>query len=392
MEDFDISKVDIILIRHAEAISNIRLEAEGVNGVIASLTDIKSLAEIALDSSRPGPMVKSGVYLPDGLTQYGVDATTKFVKAVGRGGMRKLENVYRLVSSPLTRSIQTLEKIADAFQLVGPLHAQNSCNRKIYCHPGIREATNWPQDLPPLVDGRRIASYIKIAGGFGSNAGIVLGEEHVDFSAVVLPDCMGDENVTLQARISTLMAYPSLESIEERVKEFRIWLRECAVEALEIHQREKRQGTPRVVVCLHGGIINFLTQNWYCDFKRDTDSGEWVWSGSGALGHLQANVYKFESLMDDEAKLKESPYNNYYARILGNYYRHMAGDDGLLYKNPNGTFIDQKYEHWRFIERVGKEVKTSVIRREKVMEILLKWQGAQNFLAEFIAQNEAELV
>lgn len=388
--DQAISQVHIVCQRHAEAVSNVAVP-ESPNGIDPRVLTWEGLRDMVVElngSARPSVRLKYGTYLPDGLTQYGLDASQSFVDDVVTGG-GKLDNVYMLTSSTLTRAIQTLQVTQDACNLVGPLHrfehqADGSFGPKagIYCHTGIQEATPWPQDFPPLTEEKGAALYIKIAGGKGANAGTILGEEEVDLSNAIWVDGDGNDGVASEARMRAITEPPDIELVKEMTKRTRVWLRDCARKVLEIHQREGREGTPRIVVCLHGGIINFLMQKWHCQFTKDSDSMEWRWAGSAGIRNLEVFVCKFKSLTDEEAELEELDKDDYYEDVLGRYYRHMASDESLVYKNPDGTDLDQVAEHWKFIERTAREVQTVAEKQEKVVEALVNWKGARNFLEQ----------
>ncbi len=270
----DISKVHIILQRHAEAVSNVAVHpgADGdLDGLKLTTPQLRMLAKHLVMPAlgcTPPPNFKLGDCLPDGLTQYGLDTAAAWVDAVTDHGRRTIENVYMLVSSPLTRAVQTLGVVQQAFS--GPFaencdKAEPLSSRRptIYCHPGIKEATFWVQDIPPLTvekDGTRTTSYIKIAGGDAA-PGRVIGEEKVDLSRVVWPDGVPNEWDTPEGRKLGLTTAPDLDRTEEGARQARLWLRKCAMKALKVHQSEGRTGNPRIVVCLHGGILNFITQS-----------------------------------------------------------------------------------------------------------------------------------
>ncbi|KAK0612429.1 hypothetical protein B0T17DRAFT_543654 [Bombardia bombarda] len=411
-EDQDISSVHIVFQRHAQAISNIAdLDAhDGFSAEHLTLAQLTSLARTANGQHggvAPSSM-QTGVFLPDGLTEFGMSVTSRtFVNHVTSNGTSAgLGNVYMLVSSPLTRALQTLMLSSKAFNLVGPFHhpvgdSNGSLNgggsangheedddkakeATIRCHPGLQEATPWPQDFPALVrtdvDGRKTAPYIKLSGGKGSGCGAVMGEEEVDVTGILWAGGSLNKWKTLGDRMEAVMRTPDLMEIEDAVREARVWLRECALKVLEAHRKEGRRGTPRIVVCLHGGIINFVTQKWFCDFKKGEDGG-WRWNGSGVLRNLEVNVYRFKGLEDEEAGLEEVDGDEYYERTLGSYYRCMKGEEGLAYRDEDGSLVDQKAIHWEFILDKAREVQWFAKERMEVLERLVMWTGCNGFLA-----------
>ncbi|KAK3372258.1 hypothetical protein B0H63DRAFT_453608 [Podospora didyma] len=111
------------------------------------------------------------------------------------------------------------------------------------------------------------------------------------------------------------------------------------------------------------------------------DDGTWEWAGSGALKNLQANVYTFASEGDEDADLRELEMDEYYATALGQNYRHMASDETLVRRNPDGSLVDQKPDHLAFIEQKALEVQAFAEQREDVLEKLLMWTTCSDVLA-----------
>lgn len=404
----DLSKVHILLLRHAEAVSNVAVhpgpEGSDLDGLNLTMPQLQALAAHLLGTTdnavAAAPAITLGDCLPDGLTQHGLDTAADWVDAVTDHGTRRMENVYALVSSPLTRAVQTLDAVQQAFD--GPF--RDACRRRgsvgggsnlsppiIYCHPGIMEATSWVQDIPALAtegkkDGIKTATYIKIAGGRDDAPGRVLGEETVDLSHTVWPDGVPLEWTTAEGRKRGLRAGPKLYEIEEGARRARVWLRECAKKVLIAHQSAGRTGNPRIVVCLHGGIVNFLTQRWYCAFERDDDEEEddededdtacgWRWRTSTTLRNLEANVYTFLAPDENEARMTELEPSEAYAELLGKHYRHMASGAASY-----GSLVDQKAEHWRFIQESVLDVRSF---GDDVLDALVNWRGAADLLARF---------
>lgn len=140
----DISQVHIVFQRHAEAISNVWDPA--VPADEPTHAELQRLAEaITRNPSHTRIKAESGDYKPDGLTEFGITCSEDFVTTVTGGeGNKRLDNVYMLASSPLTRAFQTLQTTQKALDLVGPLHysppgpgGRPRCGPSIYLHPGL---------------------------------------------------------------------------------------------------------------------------------------------------------------------------------------------------------------------------------------------------------------
>ena len=378
----NISEGHLVLIRHAEAISNVIGPDDGLDARTMTFSDLKELAVELQNSAHLKSEIRYGTYLPDGLTQTGLEQVQSFVNEVTGEGQRKIDNVYMVGASPLTRACQTIMGILPAFDLVGPMRStgQNARSR-IYCHPGGEEATPWPQDFPSKRDDKGIASYLKVKGGKEADCGKILGEEKVDLSGTTWPPSEENKYLTDNDLMTALSVVPTAQQIEEATKRCRLWLRECMATIIEEHQRQNREGPPRIIFATHGGIRHFLTKRWYCDFRKD-ESGNWRWKGSSALKNMEVNVLTFTSLSDSEADLEELEWDPSYRDMFGKYYRHMGSDQSLIYIQPDGTIVDQKSEHMKFIERISGEVRATVLEQEPVVRALLGWKGASQFLEE----------
>lgn len=428
--DIDISQVHIIFQRHGQAISNIvDFDNPGINTEHMTMSQLHTLAR-----TKTG-YLQTGIYLPDGLTQFGLDASKTFVDAVTPNG--KLDNVYMLVSSPLTRAFQTIQGNAPAFNLVGPLHTaspatldpdfpfpQNTpsiSKMKIYVHAGLQEATTWPQDFPPLINtSTNTVSYLNTHGGsVTGKKGLLTTETTLPVNHLIWPDrnsssCPGLPQSTWQSpteRMARVLSTPSLPEIEEQVRQSRVWLREAATKVALLHRASGRRGTPRMVVCLHGGIVNFVTQRWYCDVVANPDyncSGDgdgsngqkWLWKGSAKLGNLECVVYRFPSQTSpgsggvdsdgvDEAAIEEVPPQEAAEEreILGKYYRHLSSEVGIQdedYVEADGTMADQKSGHWEFIQAKARDVQRFAEERGDVLEALVNWRGVDDFLSRYV--------
>lgn len=211
----------------------------------------------------------------------------------------------------------------------------------------------------------------------------VCGEQEVDFSNAVWPENLVPNNThtEFERTMAEILAPCDIAAVEKACHRARVWLRDAAKQALEIHQREGRPGAPKIFIALHGGIINFVTQKFYCRFGRPSDGVEWSWEGSAALGNLQVNVYTFASSDDGNASLRELDKSDEYSRALGKYYRHMASDSSLAYRELGGALLDQKRAHCEFLKSTVEEVAGVAERQRPLLEALASWTGAEDFLA-----------
>ncbi|KAM7182794.1 hypothetical protein V8F33_014012 [Rhypophila sp. PSN 637] len=409
IQDLDISQVHIIFQRHGQAVSNIvDFESDGVNPQELSMSQLHSLAK-----GRTG-YLQLGIYLPDGLTQFGLDASKTFINDVTQNGaIAPLDNVYMLVSSPLTRAFQTIEGNAPAFNLVGPFNTDSDSHPpKIYLHPGLQEATTWPQDFPALVNpSTKTISYLNLHGGStAGKKGLLTQETILPTSNLIWPDsgsssAPGPAFSTFQdpdSRLAASLSTPALPEIESQVREARLWLREKCREVALLHRASGRSGTPKIVVCLHGGIINFVTQKWYCNVVPGShpsdETVKWIWKGSAKLGNLECVVYRFPSssssqggstgIESDEAAIEEVPVEEAKEEreFLGKYYRHMSSEKGIRdedYVRVDGSLVNQKRGHWEFILTKARDVQRFGQERPDVLEALVNWRGVDDFLERY---------
>ncbi|KAM7212783.1 hypothetical protein V8F06_011818 [Rhypophila decipiens] len=406
-QEVDISQVHIIFQRHGQAISNIvDFESDGVNPQELSMSQLHSLAK-----GRTG-YLQLGIYLPDGLTQFGLDASKTFINDVTQNGaIAPLDNVYLLASSPLTRAFQTIEGNAPAFNLVGPFNTDSDSHPpKIYLHPGLQEATTWPQDFPALVNAStKTISYLNLHGGStAGKKGLLTQETILPTSNLIWPDS-GSSSAPGPAfsicqdpdsRLAAALSTPVLPEIESQVREARVWLREKCREVALLHRASGRGGTPKIVVCLHGGIINFVTQKWYCNVVPGSHPSDetvnWIWKGSAKLGNLECVVYRFPPSASsssvkgasDEAAIEEVPVEEAKEEreFLGKYYRHMSSEKNIRdedYVQGDGSLVDQKRGHWEFILTKARDVQRFGQERPDVLEALVNWWGVDDFLERY---------
>jgi hypothetical protein len=378
----DISEVHIVFQRHAEACSN-------VMPVFSSEEDMPPLPELAKLTSginqQSPTFSKTGNYLPDGLTEYGIAAAREFVEML-TCKQERIENVYMLAASGLTRAIQTLEQTHTICELVGEKHwAANSLghgrNPSVYCHPGLREATSWPQDFPGWAykgaDGQEV-SYIMLKGGSGADDRVATAEKSVNVSNMVWAEGAGNKWAAPEDRLKAVTDPVGPEAAVNGAKEARVWLRNCAISVLHEHRSKGRKGNPRIMVVIHGGNLNFLTKRWYCNFTKASDGVDWNLVSSSTLRHLEACVYTFQSATDEEAELTELEYDSSYEKVLGRYYQHMASNRRLVFKNSDGTNLNQREAHAKWIESIAREIKGVAATRSGLMEAVMGWGGSAN--------------
>ncbi|KAM7200727.1 hypothetical protein V8F20_005229, partial [Naviculisporaceae sp. PSN 640] len=126
------------------------------------------------------------------------------------------------------------------------------------------------------------------------------------------------------------------------------------------------------------------------------DEKKWLWKGSAKLGNLECVVYRFASSSQssgtaggvDEAAIEEVPPHE--AReereILGKYYRHMSSEVGIKdedYVQTDGTTINQKAGHWKFIQYKASDVQRFAKERMDVLEALVNWRGVDDFMSRY---------
>ncbi|KAK4177303.1 hypothetical protein QBC36DRAFT_327329 [Triangularia setosa] len=385
----DISAVHIIFQRHAESVSEIPPNLD--YPPLDSLQDLENIVERKVET------VQTGVFLPDGLTETGAQTCLDFVRHVPS----KLDNVYLLASSPLTRAIESIQGLGPSFQLVGPYHSPRggpelnsrrprALETSIYVHPGLMEPLNSPAHIPGTATfrdddpSRRYVTFLRAKGGKEEDGLVILNEQEVDITRMVWPDDVDHMWQSDKDRIRVVTDIPNLASIETSAREARIWLRDWAAKVLAVHQAHGRPGIPRIVVCTHGGMLNFLTQEWHTDHQQRPSDGRWEFRSPTVLKHLEATVWTFESGTDADAVLKELPRTDsgYYTRTLGQYYRHLGDDRSRTYLDPDGSDVDQKAAHFQSIEDVSTEVCDFGGRWWTTLKILTTWTGLENSQTE----------
>lgn len=384
----DITSVHIVFQRHAESVAEVPTNLD--YPPLESLEDLEHIVEKRRET------VRTSFFLPDGLTNAGAQTCLDYNKDVPG----KLDNVYLLVSSPCTRAIETIQGLCPSFQLVGPFHAPQGeppmnprvpeLEKSIYVHPGLMEASTRPSDIPGIptvrenAPSRQSVTFLRLKGGTDEDALTILNEQEVDITRMVWPEGVENRWQTDEDRTCAVTDIPDLASIDQAVKEARIWLREWAAKILSVHQAQGRHDTPRIVVCTHGGILNFVTQEWRTQLEQRPSDGKWELRSPTVLDHLDATVWTFESATDEEAMLKELPQSEarYYARTLGQYYHHLGDDPSQLYLDVDGSVVDQRTLQFEEIQEISAEVRDFGERWWTTLRILANWTGLENSQAE----------
>ncbi|KAK8859494.1 hypothetical protein PGQ11_010228 [Apiospora arundinis] len=312
--------VNVIIVRHGEAVSNVR----------------------------------SGEWRSDGLTDFGIKATQDFARHM------EIKNVYSFVSSQSIRSIQTVQIIENELTTRANTRANVAVNRpNIHYHPDFRELTDWPHDQPINMQHREDMSYTyeKLCGGSGEDSETLTGKQVVDLN-----------DSGCQAMSHTLDLFPHREYLKNRVKKARIWLREIVKEALAYHRRNRIYGRPTIVLVCHGGFLNPFLGEYRCDFTRSQNSENWEWASSTTLRNLDAVVYSFASLTDPDAQLVEQEKSDEWSEVLGQHYRHLGSE------RKCGGDVNHEREYWRFLERAAERVRN---QDKLLLNRLFRSQGWQ---------------
>ncbi|RMJ01663.1 hypothetical protein BHE90_016728 [Fusarium euwallaceae] len=337
-------KVHIILKRHEEATSNVSCEAKQGSIDIRTISDIDP-EEFAAGDKR----IVVGDYLPCGLTRVANERASRKLGA-------PLENVEFLCCTTATRAVQTLQGMLPHIEL-GPGCPRDENGQPIlHCDSRILEATNWPQDQSATrwqKDGRTYTSYYELEGGKGPDAGHVLGVSKVDLTNT---DWRQEDDPK-----EALRHCPTFEEIEERVAEWRRDLFERA-------SRTTNEGTARFIVVSHGGILSFILSEWRCLYKRKDLDSFWEWKGSGFLSNGEAVVFEFQP----DGTLTEVPRDPYYEKVFGDSYKTF-GEEPLVYKNPDGSEVDQKQGHKDFIRDTAEEVVAVMETQEGLLDKMTAW-------------------
>ncbi|WKT53787.1 Histidine phosphatase superfamily [Fusarium oxysporum f. sp. vasinfectum] len=340
----------LVFCRHEEAISNLKL-SDGLDIRKMSVQESKKLNEKLQTNTIDGDRIGLGDFWPDGLTQYGkIQATTR--------SLNLLENVYEVISSSSLRAMQTAFCMDGNFEKVGSRYDKN--NQMLIRYDGrIREATNWPQDQAAIIkeEGcRKYASYIKVQGGNGHDkpSGTILGVETVDLTNT-MPFGKYEDVTTISTMLESLKRPRKIEEIEEEVAQFISDLLRRALEIASEHKASGRKGNPHIVIVTHGGILNFIMNDWNCKFKESSDGMCLEWCESTNLENGDAVVCEFSNSSN---RLREIPGDTYYKRIFGSHYRNLTEEKANLAESHNaeGSICNQRQEHLNFIERTADDV------------------------------------
>ncbi|KAF5963512.1 hypothetical protein FBULB1_13347 [Fusarium bulbicola] len=348
----NIPYVEIVLIRHAEAISNVLTDEDGIGGCELTMSQLQAVSKQLSQNTEPDLKVKCGDFLPDGLTQFGMSQVRDFVQLAIKEG--RIPNVYYVACSLLSRAIQTAQLLKDGLDMVD--------DGGILCHPGLNELTGWPQDHEAWTDDKGYRRYILLAGG-KTDPGKIVKEEIINTAGCALFD-----GSSLGRPSPPPLEAPSKEAIKEQVQDARQWLEELAAQALKKHQEAQRPGPARIVVITHGGYQQVLTENRYCNYTVSPDGLKFA--GTSSQRNLDVNLYRF-----DEHRLVELPYDEEISRLFGKHYRCMEREK-MTREWPKNEV--QEADHMDFIRSSFEE--TANLDKE-VVDSVFSWVGVDHFLA-----------
>jgi broad specificity phosphatase PhoE len=351
----NIPYVEIVLIRHAEAVSNLLTDNNGIGGCELTISQLQAVSKPLSQKIEPDIKFKSGKFLPDGLTQFGICQVRDFVQLAIEANNGRIPNVYYVASSPLSRAIQTAQLLMDAFDMAD--------EGGILCHPGLGEVTGWLQDHEACTDDKGYRRYILISGG-NTDPGKIIKEELINTAGCALFD-----GSSWSRPPTPPLEAPPKESIEKRVQDARQWLQKLAAQAFQKHQEAQRPGPARIVVITHGGNQQFLTENRYCDYAMSPGHSGLKWAGATAQRNLDVNLCRL-----DEHRLVELPYNLEFSRLFGKHYRCMERER-MTREWPKNE--DQEADHMEFIRNSFEE--TAKLDKE-VVDSIRSWVGVDNFL------------
>ncbi|KAF4470074.1 4-dimethylallyltryptophan N-methyltransferase [Fusarium albosuccineum] len=328
--------MDIVCIRHGQSVSNV----EGEKGYldITSSSAEECLQFFKNIEAGKGGQISNGDWLMDGLTSEGMKQAREMAFS--------LCNVYCVTSSPCTRAFQTARAISTSFEWVDHQtgEAGKAGEPAIYIDKRLQEPTPWSQDFVPLLrkDGDRMwTSYLEVKGGRGSDAGQVVGETRVDYTnAIWTQDDAYEHLQTTEARMNALEHPETIEDARKRAKSF---LEDLWIEAMKNccrHIESGWEGTPKMVLVVHGGLMNILEEKFHCKYTRSRD-GSWEWQSSTALDHGEVRVFNL-CYGDKSIRLEEKSWDREYEELLGHLYRRFESDDRLQYRNTDGSLVDQE--------------------------------------------------
>ncbi|KAF5617811.1 hypothetical protein F52700_12498 [Fusarium sp. NRRL 52700] len=348
--------VQVILIRHAEAISNVLTDKDGIGGCDLTLSQLQAVSKHLSQNTEPDVEVRCGDFLPDGLTQFGIDQAKDSVQLAVKANGGRIPNVYYVACSLLSRAIQTAQLLMDAFDRVD--------EEGILCHPGLNELTGWPQDHEACNDDEGHRKYIMLSGG-NTDAGKIIKEEHFDTTGCALFD-----GSSVRRLSPPPLEAPSKESMKKSVQEARQWLQGLAAKALKKHQEAQLPGPARIVVITHGGSQQFLTEKRYCNYTTSPGHSGLQWAGTSAQRNLDVTLCTF-----DQHRLVELPYDQEFSQLFGKHYRCMEREK-LTREWPKDE--DQEADHIKFIRDSFEETKNM---DKEVVDSLFSWVGVDHFLS-----------
>ncbi|KAJ4176674.1 hypothetical protein NW767_015361 [Fusarium falciforme] len=367
----DATSVDLILVRHEEAISNVDSpHEEAIDIKTISESEARDLMKTLHDGTGDSLQkfrIDCGDFYPDALTEEG--------KARASQGLpTPVDNVYIIISTSCLRGIQTAGHVSESFRLVGSRSTKDG-NLLLHCDNRIREATNWPQDHAPVTwteNGRTYASYIRVRGGEGTNAGEVLGLDKFDLTNTTWFGNSPSGFSSMDGLMNALKNPRSLGEVEKGVDGFLKDLHSTAQDIAKEHHRSKRGGVPKIVIVMHGGIFSLIRRKWTCNCQWDSADSAWKWAGSSVLRNGDISVYKFHSSGPDHP-LVEVAWDESYKEAFGCRYRNLTREceDGTL-RIPDDSEVDHRGGHADFIERTGVDVVRVIQRQEESLRTMFR--------------------
>jgi hypothetical protein len=221
----------------------------------------------------------------------------------------------------------------------------------------------------------------------------ILSEEIIDFTNVVLAG--GDEQAwqgdDFSAREKLILeqhkpagADPNqweidVANLDARVDDALRWLLDMAILVAAEHNDEATH--PKIVVCLHGGIRNFLTKKWYGKYAtgdpRDYHTCQ--------MGNLALNVFHFSDPSKAELVEVQDPESvGYYAKRLGEYYVQTKDlmQEGY-YKERFGIEEDQRASHIRFINGSIKSTRDFKEKAPEMFKVMVMWVGEEGLMEKW---------
>jgi hypothetical protein len=164
-----------------------------------------------------------------------------------------------------------------------------------------------------------------------------------------------------------------MKEADETTRRGRQWLRKIALE----YAHKAHENNPiRIIVMTHGGVLNYLTQEW--DWNKDKGYPT-------NLPNLGVRVYSFNPNDEDEAKLSELKEQR------AAYYKTIFGDNYVRFTQSREDKLQESYKELsgEFFERTRHETVEFIKRDQELLEALLSWTSAKDFLASFEKERTA---